>query len=87
MTCCALEIAKIVTAVEHRPEDALVIRLTDDSSISVSLRPEDYLPRGVLCSWVRPQPKDRRLTTRSSEQRLAVGSFLYSELAFASLCR
>ena len=36
------QIAKIVTAVEHCPEDALVIRFTDDSSISVSLRPEDY---------------------------------------------
>ena len=29
----------------------------------------------------------RRLTTRSSEQRLAVGSSLLVELYFASLCR
>ena len=38
---CA-QIAKIVAAVEHRPEDALVIHFTDDSSVSVTLRPEDY---------------------------------------------
>ena len=30
---------------------------------------------------------NRRLTTRSSEQRLAVGPSLYSTLDLASLCR
>ena len=30
---------------------------------------------------------NRRLTTRSSEQRLAMGPFVLVELDFASLCR
>ena len=38
---CA-QIAKTVDNVEIRPSDALVVLFTDGSSISISLRPEDY---------------------------------------------
>lgn len=36
------QIAKIVNIVEYRAEEALVIRFTDHSQLSLSLRREDY---------------------------------------------
>jgi hypothetical protein len=38
---CA-QITKVVASSELRPNDAFIIRFTDGSLVSVSLRPEDY---------------------------------------------
>ena len=37
------QIAKLVQAVEHRAGEALILRFDDGSSLSITLRPEDYL--------------------------------------------
>lgn len=50
---CA-QIAKIVDAVEYRLDDAIVIRFTDGSSISVSLRLENCLyPEAIYAHHFR----------------------------------
>lgn len=37
------QINKVASSVDLRPEDALIIRFEDGSTIAVSLRPEDYV--------------------------------------------